>query len=407
MAAGKATGGELAATWRNPGGEIVASTFGGTMCWMPKRPWSLRISRDDYTAIVPCGECPGCLEFYRRRLGDRLRAKYREIEEGAIRRSGRAAARGAESTTPSEPALYLIRIYAPIERHAVLSRLLHRRRCLELEPGFIRLGASSFAVLSRERAFSSLSLQRAGLRFTIEPIRFSRGRRAWRTATSGMLVARDAYGEDLNRWYLRGLPPAEKESWDVRTKSGAKGYSRASSPRVWKSGNLVLVPPEIWRLGRADRRTLRRDLGSASSPEEVARVVEKVAELVARKVSSPLIGPAARPVSNGICTHSRCPADRCLYLLDDKRVSASPQPSPSSPTPEGGRGYVSSVHLAGTGPPESPPAAGTGPWTPVHLRPLPEDSLTELSHKQREHRRIRKELDASLERLRKKLTGGS
>ena len=156
MEAVRATGGEFAATWRNSEGEIVDSTFGGTMCWMPLKPWSLRIARDDWTGIVPCGECPGCLEFYRRRLCDRLRAKYRDLEVRALRASGRGRARAASRPNAPEPALYLNRIYAPLEHHAALSRKLHRRRGLELEPGFLRLGATSFAVIARVKVLPPL-----------------------------------------------------------------------------------------------------------------------------------------------------------------------------------------------------------------------------------------------------------
>ena len=52
---------------------------------------------------------------------------------------------------------------------------------LELEPGMYRLGASSFAVLSRERTLISKVFAGLGLKFRIEPVR----RRAWRALTAG------------------------------------------------------------------------------------------------------------------------------------------------------------------------------------------------------------------------------
>jgi hypothetical protein len=423
----KTTGEAFAATWRNQVGEIVGSTFGGTMCWMPLKPWSLRISREDDLLIVPCGECPGCLEFYRRRLADRLKCKYAS-SKGAVLPSRAGVVnppRGAASDSPRP--LWFVRIYAPIEQHAALSRKLHRRRGVELEPGFIRLGATSFAVLSHVKRLPPLALDGVALETRIEAIRLSRGRRAWRSATSGMLVAREAYGDDLNRFYLRGLPPAEKESWDVHTQSGAKGYSRASSPRVWKAGNLILVPPEVWQLGRSDRRTIRRDLGAALSPEAVARVMGKVRELVARGSQSSLTGPAGRPVlsndgnpmsigqvlSGRVCTHGKCPADRCLYAArksdhDIERVSAPPSISPSPPSsspPSEGGGYVSSIHSGDEGPPEKHAPVNTGPWVPVLLPPLPEDSMTDLTPKQRKARRLRKDMDAMLVRMQERSKG--
>jgi hypothetical protein len=403
----RATGGEFAATWRNSKGEIVGSTFGGTMCWMPLKPWSLRISREDWTGIVPCGECPGCLEFYRRRLADRLDAKYGVPREGQHRTRVKPEAPGDHRSGSARPILYLIRIYAPIEQHAALSRKLHRRRGLELEPGFIRLGATSFAVLSHARRSPPLTLNGEVLETRTEPILLSRGRRAWRSATAGMLVAREAYGEQRNRWYIRGLPAAEKESWNVLSQAGEKGYSRARDPRVWKHGNLTLVPPEIWSLGRGDRRTLRRDLGAASSPEGVARVMAMVSALVARKSQSSLIGPAGRPV----LTREQVLESYAMAARRSKAASGSERPLISPSPPSEGGGYISSVHIGGADPPgeRSKPAdfAGLEPWTPRHFAALPEDSLSELTQKQYLHRKHRKLLDEQLERISQRLKGGS
>jgi hypothetical protein len=401
----RATGGEFAATWRDQAGAIVGSTFGGTMCWMPLKPWSLRISREDWSGIVPCGECPGCLEFYRRRLADRLKAKYgsdrARTERGAVR--GLDPAKRDCAQVASQ--LYLIRIYAPVEQHAALSRLIHRRRGVELEPGFLRLGATSFAVLAHGKVLPPLYLSGVRLETRTEAIRLSRGRRAWRSATAGMLVAREAYGEQVNRWYLSGLPPAEKESWDVSTRAGAKAYSRASSPRVWKKGNLVLVPPEIWMLGRGDRRTLRRDLGAQSSPEGIARVMAMVSEVLARRSQSSLLGPAARPVLN-------TDQVREFYSAMAKRVAqrASAAPSNSlSSLPSEGRGYVSSIHSGGIDPPEPVPIdgliRGIAALVTRHLEQLPEDHLVDLTHKQYTKRRERRLLDEHLEKLLQRVKG--
>jgi hypothetical protein len=403
--AARATGGEFAATWRNQEGAIVGSTWGGTMCWMPLKPWSLRISREDYTAIVPCGECPGCLEFYRRRLADRLKAKYGR--PGTARDAENSTRHSIESATVAGTtgSLYLIRIFAPLERHAELSRKIHRRVGNKLEPGFLRLGATSFAVISRSKCLPPFHLGAVRLETRVEAIRLSRGRRAWRASTSGMLVGRDAYGAQVNRFYMPGLPPAESKSWDVHTKSGAKGYSRATSPRVWKSANLVLVPPEIWALGRADRRTLRRDLGLARSPEGVARVMAMVSEVLARRLQSSLIGPAVRPVLN-------IDQVREFYVRMAKRkadASVSEPTSQSSSPPSEGGSYVSSVHTAGADPPV--PRADDGLYHGVralvtrHIPQLPEDSLTDLTAKQLNKRRDRRLLDEHLERLHERIKG--
>jgi len=219
----------------------------------------------------------------------------------------------------------------------------------------------------------------------------------------GILVARQAYGEHLNRWYCRGLPPAEREKWEVDRHAGAKGYKRASSPRAWKGGRLVLVPPEVWGLGRADRRTLRRDLNTAVNPEGVARVMELVATALQKRELSSLIGPAARPVltSDQVKEWYATMARRKAARTESERTDLS-----SLPSSEKG-GYTSSGHSSGA----PPPRDGAGerlyremaPFNPLHLSRLPEDSLTELTWKQRMRRRQRRELDEHLEGLRKRI----
>ena len=219
----QATGAAFAATWRNQEGDVVGTAFGGTMCWMPRKPWTLRIVREGYAHIIRCGECPGCLEFERRRVAGRLATKYCAKREQREVGAGKPTCRRPASQSEETGALFLVRIYAPLEEHAALSHKLHRRRRLELEPGFYRLGADSFACISRARSFPPLALRGKPLRVRIEPILLRRGRRAWRALTAGILVRREVYGEDLNRWYCRGLPKAVQEKWEVDRHAGFKG----------------------------------------------------------------------------------------------------------------------------------------------------------------------------------------
>lgn len=398
-----ATGAAFAATWRNQEGDVVGTAFGGTMCWLPRKPWTLRIVREGYAHIVRCGECPGCLEFERRRLAGRLTEKYGAKREEARPCPHQPLTGGAAGSSARGSRLFVVRIYAPLEHHAALSRKLHRRPRLELEPGYWRLGADSFAVISRSRVLPPLYLDGAPRRVRVEPILLRRGKRAWRSLTGGILVAREVYGEQTNRWYCRGLPKAEREKWEVDRHAGAKGYSRTSSPRAWKGSRLLLVPPEVWRLGRADRRSLRRDLRAATSPEGVARVMAIVASALAKQETSSLIGPAARPLltSDQVKQWYADMARRKAARTESERTD--PSSSPSS----GEGGYVSSGHSAGAGPPRSEAGerlrTGFEPWTPIHLPKLPEDSLTELTHKQWLHRKTRRELDQHLEELRVKI----
>jgi hypothetical protein len=222
-----------------------------------------------------------------------------------------------------------------------------------------------------------------------------------------MLVARKAYGEQKNRWYIRGLPRAEKESWNVLSQFGEKGYSRSSDPRVWKSHNLVLVPPEVWRLGRGDRRTIRRDLGRATSPEGVARVMAMVSDLAARKSQSSLIGPAGRPV----LTREQVLESYAMAARRSKAASGSERPLiPPSPPSEGGS-YVSSVHISGADPPGEVRVDGfyydVEAFAPVLLPAIADDALTRVTHDQLMKRRDRKDMDARLVRMHGFAKGGS
>jgi hypothetical protein len=277
VVAEQASGAAFAATWRDVDNQMVATTWGGTMCWFPRLPWRLRIAREGFEHVVRCGECPGCLEFERRRLADRLAQKYGAQDP----RLGRKGIRGRDGCPgdrkSTRPELWIVRIYAPLERHAALAHALHRRRGLTLEPGFWRLGRSSFAVLGCVPLEIAAAVKQMGLRCRVERVRFSRGRRAWRSLTAGIAVSRAAYGEQTKRWYARGLPASDRKKWDVIKLSAYKPYSRWASPRAWKSGNLVLVPPEVWRMKRVDRVALRKSMSMAATPELAAAVAQVLA----------------------------------------------------------------------------------------------------------------------------------
>jgi hypothetical protein len=271
----------FAATWRNEQGDVVGTTYGGTMCLWPRKPWRIRITRDGFEHVIRCGECPGCLEFERRRLGERLYHKY--VISPPAEATGAATLgrkRRGGSSRLSEP-LFLVRIFAPLELHASIAHALHRRRGLELEPGMWRLGATSFALLARVSTPLRALLKRLGLRHRIEPLRLSRGRRAFRNLTAGLLVAREIYGEQRNRFYARGLPKADRLKWEVRKIGQYRSYDKRSSPRAELGSRIVLVPPDVWKLRRADRRSLRGLLTRASDPEGVKRVMDLVAGVLA------------------------------------------------------------------------------------------------------------------------------
>ena len=234
----------------------------------------------------------------------------------------------------------MIRIWTQLADQAALSHKLHRRRGLELEPGFFRLGNKSLALLSREMTSIKSILKQLGLEHRIERVRLNRKRRAWRVITAGVLIARDVYGEQVKRWYVRGLPPAEKNSWEVDKHAIQKPWQRATGARARTLRKLILVPPAVWRLRRADRSALRREFASATSPEGVERVMGLVADALASKSQSLFNRAADRPLLEAS-------AVREFYAAMAKRKGVAsvsePPPRSNSPPSEGG-GYVSSVH---------------------------------------------------------------
>jgi len=379
-----ASGRAFAATWRTEQGEVVATTYGGTMCHDPVKPWRIRFHGDGFSGILRCRECPGCLELDRRRMADRLNAKYQHSPTGGNSngRSGRTGRAG--STAAPSPTLFVVRIWAPLELHASIAHKLHRRRGLELEPGMWRLGASSFAVIARGTRRMRDVLKRLGYQHRIEPLRLSRGRRAWRVLTAGITVAREIYGEQRNRWYARGLPPAERQKWEVQKIGEYKSYSRARSPRAWTGRKLVLVPPEVWQLRRVDRRSLRGLLNRQSDPEGVARVMRLVADAIsgARSRFDVSAAPKARLTREQVVQWYEDSARR-----KEARTALPGSDSSNTPTSEVG-GYVSSEHKQG------------------ELMPL---ELSRARRKEWEARRKARDIKESMEiieRMRRKSHGG-
>jgi hypothetical protein len=312
----------FAATWRDESGQVVATTWGGTMCWYPRLPGRLRIKHGDFEHIIRCGDCKGCIEFDRRRLADRLRARYQD-----------------HSAT-----LWLIRIFEPLGRQSTLSHQLHRRPKLELEPGTFRLGPESFAILARSKKAISAALVRAGIKFNVSRILLSRKRRAWRSITGGLSISREVYGANTNRYYARGLPPAEKETWEVKRIAYQKGYNRASSPRAWIGNGRVLIPPEVMQWHRNNRRAFLEALRSATNPEQAAQVINLVSALNQKfeRQFNLTAAPQARLTKE---------QKQAWYKREAERIAASELAGSAlkiqPPLSEVG-GYVSSVHTTST-----------------------------------------------------------
>ena len=341
------------------------------MCLWPVKPWRIRFHKDGFEGVMRCRECPGCLEFDRRRMADRLQQKYKALVPGRRKCPGQLPAFTAQSAGGAPIQLFVVRIWAPMDQHASIAHKLHRRRGLELEPGMWRLGASSFALLSREAGSLRAMLSLDGVRFRIEPLRLSRGRRAWRVLTAGLTVAREIYGEQRNRWYARGLPPAEREKWEVKKVGRYQSYDRARSPRAWTGSKLVLVPPEVWQLRRVDRRSLRGQLLRASSPEGVARIMRMVADVL-RHGNGNSDAPGA---PKALLTRDAVVQQYQQFASRSREREALRLSAPDLPPSSERGGYVSSEHKQGELMPLELARARRKEWDEARKRKAIKDSM--------------------------------
>ena len=405
MAVGATPRAAFAATWRDDQGAVVGTTYGGTMCLWPRKPWRIRITREGFEHVIRCGECPGCLEFERRRLASRLHQKYSAEQEqpSPVPRLSGALAEAAPQSARSR--LFLVRIFAPIDAHASIAHALHRRRGVELEPGMWRLGATSFALLARGVVILRRVLRHLGLKHRIEPLRLSRGRRAFRNLTAGLLVAREIYGEQRNRWYARGLPKADRLKWEVKKIGKYASYDRWRSPRAELQSRVVLVPPDVWRLSRPDRRSLRGMLLRAPDPEGVARVMGLVADAV-RGVSR--VGPSD---SRGKLTREQV-QDWYAQMASRSKSSGTALANPASVpgTHAGADDYQSMRREARPSIPDLTPSSGEGGYVSSEhkqgeLMPLELARAREKEVRDARKRRALKESLEIIERMRRKSKG--
>jgi hypothetical protein len=307
------------ATWRDTAsGQVVCAVDGRTVCWSPRRPGCLR-SRNEYgDHTLRCRDCPGCREFERRRLAGRLVEKYRDC-------SGE---------------LFIAYIRAPTSEHSGLRHNLSRRRGVRLESGLFRLGPDRFAVLCREREDLERACRSLHRPFTPSRVRLKRGRVAFSKLTSGLRVARAAFGAQVKRWYAKGLPPAEKERNEIVRLPYQRGYDPRRSPRAHSRNNQDLFPPGFWTEHEHDKRIVDRMLAHARDPESVSAVMAVVMPL-ARGLAFNRSGEAApdRPIPSREAMQSWYREH--ARKANDAAGAAST--NLSSPTASVGR-YSSSVH---------------------------------------------------------------
>ena len=259
-----------------------------TMCWFPRLPHRLRARREGFETVIPCGDCPGCREFDALRLARRLVETHRDRAAAAVSGECQGTSHKRQNGKSDRPQLFAVRIDAAKEKHAELSRLIHRWRGVEVEPGFFRAGVESFVVLSSAPGELEERLRRRRLRFVRRPMGRLDRLKSWRHVVCGLLVARSAYGEHINRFYRRGLAPLEKINWEIGKNDVYTTYHRATSPRAISQTDGELLPPSMWQLPRGSRRSLHGIFNRATTPEQVDHVMPEVLALVAR-IGKPLI----------------------------------------------------------------------------------------------------------------------
>jgi hypothetical protein len=259
--AGDANVNPRAATWRDANGEIRGTAWAGTMCLFPRKPTKLKA----------------------------------------------VSAAGGE--------LWVV----IVESHELLVRgvahQLRRRARGVCWQGFISLDDQHVALISTAPPHTWLPRDKpAGVRWPWSKLLLHRGKRAWAGATVGMLTPRDEEHEGINRFYIRALPPAEKEVWRIETRGG---ISR-NKPEVWRGtravrGNVALVPPEAWKPPKRPRRRKQPTLmiaGVHRTPESIGEAIKSL--MAGAELANPT------PTAAGV----RRPAALTLKVID----AAKPHP---------------------------------------------------------------------------------
>lgn len=387
------------ASWRRDG-EPPRYVPATTMCVSPRLPHRLRARREGFETTIRCGDCPGCREFEVLRLERRLVQTYAAIVASADDNGCRDRAQVSAIPKKIAPRLSAVRIYCPAEMHASMSRRIHRWRGVEIEPGFFRAGVDSFIVLSREHRELVARLRRRRFRVHAWPVKRLDRQVSWRAVARGLIVARSAYGENINRYYRRGLAPAAREHFEVVRINEYKRFDRARDPRATSERLGDLVPAEVLEVRRGFRLRMRNAFRFATTPEAVDSIMPEVLALV-RRVAKPLVVSAV-PKSAEEIERSRRAYQHVARLEMERSADPRSQDSPSlsfegrvtelldNSSSQIGR-PMSSIHSSGAPPPRTRDSIKA------------EAEAVEAAEKARKDfhaQRTKKKLDDALNRLR-------
>lgn len=255
-----------AATFRDALNRVVGTTYAGTVCWFPRKPSQFAaVDPDgDRASILRCGWCLGCRELDRRRLAARLVKHFAEFEGN----------------------LWITVIEGERRELAHLAHKVRRASATPFEAGYLRLGSAAVGLIARgARPRPKVPASSGPRRMFSYRLKRSRGRRAWREATAGMMVSRDDYGEQTKRFYVRGLAAADKDQWTVTTKGGVGKLYAAMPVGVRAYANAVGVyAPEAWKPPKLVRRRgpeSRRVARVRSEPTVAGELFGKLFESIA------------------------------------------------------------------------------------------------------------------------------
>lgn len=250
-----------AASWRDEHGGIVASVYGDTICLSPVDARNLAaISADgNYESTLPCRKCEGCRRYQMLVLRRRLVEGFKSCREK----------------------LWTLQVdCSPSVRQWVIRTL--RRTMMRTEWLGYCISKDGFVALIAKATQPRLSAWITGPTrlYRAKPVKARARLSGWRKLTVGLLIPREVYGEQVNRFYFRGLAPYQREPLEVQTKGGIRKRhpDARAGVRAWRNG-LSLYPSQRC-LVREFLSRLRNSCARASAtltinrPRALARVSE-------------------------------------------------------------------------------------------------------------------------------------
>ena len=326
---------EFGARWVDKNDNQVGVTEGATMCWAPRQPHRWHASNGQYEVVWPCRECGGCLQFYRRRHAERLHARYKD-----------------------DPRRFsLVKFKVPTERQLSFVRMARRLKDASVEPPFFRYGPDWAGLLTTTPAVLREALTARGVEVRTIPVTKQKYRSAWDFVTSGMLISRVQYGENVKRLYGRGLPAADTQHWENIKLVDYEPYHRHLSARAWTSDGRRLLPPRVLDAGKIDRPLIRAITEWARTPEDIESSRSFMVRLMSRVEAQK--APKWIPKSEEECAHLRETYRRVAELSSRESLDADPNSESTPPLVRGGLHKISPVENE-----RPPPEPVDGPWVP-------------------------------------------